>query len=182
VLPRLVRGAGLPYDPDVTGSFRIHLQNTLANHCALNPRYSLRAFARRLGIDHSTLSQMLRGRRPFSDKTIRAFGRKLRLGAEQVDGFIAYEQLFPSNHAPDEIDIQQRILELAARDNFRPDVAWIAREIEAPVEAIHVALTQLLALDLLRMEDRDRWTVSKEKHNGTTRRAMADSRKGTRKG
>jgi predicted enzyme related to lactoylglutathione lyase len=43
------------------GGFRELLQRELAKRCAENPQFSLRAFAKALRIDHSTLSQILRG-------------------------------------------------------------------------------------------------------------------------
>ena len=59
--------------------FREFLQRKLAQSCANNPQYSLRAFAKSLGTDHSTLSQILRGKRRLTAETIRALARQLKL-------------------------------------------------------------------------------------------------------
>src|SRR5947209_9956192 len=64
-------------------SFRALLRVELARRCAKNPRYSLRAFARSLEIDHATLSQLLRGRRQVTRAAILRLGR--RLGLEEAD-------------------------------------------------------------------------------------------------
>jgi plasmid maintenance system antidote protein VapI len=45
------------------------LQRELANRCRRNPHYSLRAFARHLEMDSSTLSAILRRKRPITQKS-----------------------------------------------------------------------------------------------------------------
>jgi uncharacterized protein (TIGR02147 family) len=44
------------------------LQSELADRCENNPSYSLRAFAKAIGMDHSVLSRVLSGKRPLSKK------------------------------------------------------------------------------------------------------------------
>lgn len=46
-----------------------HLQKTFAERSRKNPSYSLRTFARSLQMDSSTLSAILRGKRPLTAKT-----------------------------------------------------------------------------------------------------------------
>jgi transcriptional regulator with XRE-family HTH domain len=50
----------------------------------VNPRYSLRALARSLGIEHSTLSQLLRGKRTLTWKSIRLIASRLRWSGRAV--------------------------------------------------------------------------------------------------
>ena len=57
--------------PTARESFRERLQRELAQRCARNPRYSLRGFANFLGVDHATLSQLLRGKRAVTPASIR---------------------------------------------------------------------------------------------------------------
>jgi len=81
--------ASAPPRPTEATSFRLRLQAELARRCAGNPRYSLRAFARRLGVDHSTLSQLLRGRRALTrtvDEVNLALQRLVRLGLLEMRG------------------------------------------------------------------------------------------------
>ena len=174
--------AAVPYHPSVNRSFRFHLQGILAQRCEANPRYSLRSFARQLAVNHSTLSQMLRGKRPFSERTIRAFGKKLRIDPLLIERFVDHEKRFPSNHSSGEVETQHRILEIASQPGFKPDVSWMARVLDLSADAIHVALTQLLAMGLLRMEEHDRWTVLKERTHGRTGRSVANPGKGSREG
>ena len=58
-------------------SFRERLQAELAARCERNPGYSLRAFANSLGIDHATLSQLMRGKRSMTEATVRRLGGRI---------------------------------------------------------------------------------------------------------
>lgn len=48
-----------------------HMKREFADRCRRNPAYSLRAFARSLGMDSSTVSAILKGKRPVTVKTAR---------------------------------------------------------------------------------------------------------------
>jgi transcriptional regulator with XRE-family HTH domain len=50
-------------------TFRTVLQTERERRRAVNPRYSLRSFARDLSVDHSTLSQILRGKRRLTGRS-----------------------------------------------------------------------------------------------------------------
>jgi transcriptional regulator with XRE-family HTH domain len=57
---------------------RTIVTNEFGRRRAVNPRYSLRALARSLEIEHSTLSQLLRGKRTLTWKSIRRIAAQLR--------------------------------------------------------------------------------------------------------
>ncbi len=63
-------------------SAEIRLRTILANEFqrrrAVNPRYSLRALAKSTELDHSTLSQLMRGKRALTWKSIRRIATQLR--------------------------------------------------------------------------------------------------------
>jgi predicted enzyme related to lactoylglutathione lyase len=61
-------------------TFQALLRERFAARRARNARLSLRGFARSLAIDHSTLSQILRGKRRMSAPMVRALGRRLQVG------------------------------------------------------------------------------------------------------
>ncbi|MFL5330880.1 MAG: helix-turn-helix domain-containing protein [Gemmataceae bacterium] len=67
------------------------MQAELARQCARSAQYSLRAFARFLELDHSTLSQLLRGKRRFTARTIRRCGVKLGLDEGSIVEFTRAE-------------------------------------------------------------------------------------------
>jgi transcriptional regulator with XRE-family HTH domain len=113
-------------------SFRLFLQSELARRCARNAQYSLRAFALHLGVDHSTLSQWLRGRRPITTRSIETIGAKLNLSTDAVQQYIEHSGRDDGPAMPadiltgDTISVivdwyHFAILELTRLDEFRCD-------------------------------------------------------------
>ena len=151
--------------------FREFLQRHLAQRCADNPQYSLRAFARSLRTDHSTLSQILRGKRRLTTETIRALAKEFGLTENDAEAFVAYEQRVGGDDGWErhvrqlqeeatEIIAQWHhfaILELTRLECFRPDCRWIARVLDITVDDVNMALTRLLHLGLLRMVGPETW-------------------------
>src|SRR5689334_22299599 len=70
-------------------SFATLLRSELAKRCEKNERYSLRAFARDLDIEHATLSQLLRGQRELTAATVDRLARQLGLDDGLRDDLIA---------------------------------------------------------------------------------------------
>ncbi|MBL9201492.1 MAG: hypothetical protein JNL39_13365 [Opitutaceae bacterium] len=123
----------------------------LAQRRARNARYSLRAFARDLGTDHATLSQLLRGRRVLSPRLVRQFGRRLHLSAADIAE--ACEQ----HHA-------DAIARLARGAAFRPNSRWIATRTGLPLDAVNAAIARLVHRRQLVMESPSRWIFSRHTH------------------
>src|SRR6185436_5184266 len=136
-------------------------QQELARSCARNPRYSLRAFAKFLGVDHATLSQWLRGRRRLTEKAIGRVGARLKLSPKSIALYVASERLRDGRDEaePRQRDVQQlasdtanlisdwyhyAILELVRLREFKPDSRWIARVLGITVDEVNVALQRLL--------------------------------------
>ena len=120
-------------------AFRRLLESELARRSSRNRRYSLRAFARYLDVDHSTLSQWLRGRRTITPRTVASLAP--RLGC--------------APGTPPDL----AILGLVRQEGFHPDSRWIARSLGIGVDDVNVALQRLLRLGLLRMETRYTWVA-----------------------
>jgi uncharacterized protein (TIGR02147 family) len=138
-----------------------------------NPRFSLRSFAKQLGIDHSTLSQVLRSRRRLSPRALKAVGKCMGLSEETIE---AYEQSLrkrPNSKSTSQdvrsihVDLDTfqllsvwyhyAILELIQVQSFKTDSRWIGNALGIAVEDVNVALQRLLRLGLLEMSGRDRW-------------------------
>ena len=156
--------------PTPETSFRLFLQSELARRCTRNSQYSLRAFALHLDVDHSTLSQWLRGRRPMTLRTIEALGQALRLPASTIEQYVDNARREPEDIAPRNAGVLTgdtlaaipdwyhfAILELTHLAEFQPDSRWIARVLDISVDEVNVALQRLIRLDLLDMAARDRW-------------------------
>ena len=128
--------------PRVT--FRILLQTELDRRRSANRRYSLRAFARSLSIDHSALSQILRGKRRLTARNVRALGGKLALDAPAVAEHCAAEN-------------EAAVLDAILRPGFRADSRWISTMSGIPLDEVNVALQRLLRKRVVVMQSRGRW-------------------------
>jgi uncharacterized protein (TIGR02147 family) len=173
--------------PGPASSFRLLLQSELGRRCASNPHYSLRAFAKYLGLDHATLSQMLRGKRRLTAKMIVKIGTRLGLPEDKLKAYVSYEESTCSAPLPSVNlrAIQQMahdtaalisewyhyaILELTRLQDFKPDSRWIARVLGLTPDEVNVAVTRLTRLGLLHMVSRKRWTDT----SGDTTTSLAD--------
>lgn len=153
-----------------SSSFRLRLQSELAARCARNPQYSLRSFARHLDIDHSTLSQFLRGKRKLTEATIQKLGAALKISSQEIESYIEHHRRWPvadpsveeatrlTRDAAEMISdwYHYAILELTRLESFRADSSWVARVLGISVDEVNVALVRLCHLGLLSMEG-DRW-------------------------
>jgi transcriptional regulator with XRE-family HTH domain len=141
--PALECGPGSSYHPHVT--FRAVLQAEFERRRATNPRYSLRAFAQFLGTDHATLSQVLRGKRRVTARSVRTLGRKLRLAAAVI-----------AEHCS--IEHETALAALVQQPGFRADSRWIAITAGIPLDEVNVTLQRLLRKRKLVMEGRA-WAI-----------------------
>jgi transcriptional regulator with XRE-family HTH domain len=151
-------------------SFRLYLQSELARRCTRKGQYSLRAFALHLGVDHSTLSQWLRGRRPMTARSIESVGEALGLPHAAIRAYVESARREP-DEGPFRLSsvltgetleaigewYHVALLELTRLREFRTDSRWIARVLDISVDEVNVALQRLIRLDLLEMEAADRW-------------------------
>ena len=125
-------------------TFRAVLLADFERRRSVNPRYSLRSFARDLRADHSTLSQILRGKRRLTGRSVRAFGRRLRLTAAEVAELCALEN-------------ESAVLSALDRANFRADSRWVATMVGIPLDEVNVTLQRLLRKRIVTMTTRARW-------------------------
>ena len=143
------------------------------NRRARNPRYSLRAFATFLGTDHSTLSQVIRGKRPTSALRIRSWGKKLGLDHEETLAYIAAEQVQDAHSAARQHHlthwsaeamsivaqpIHWEMLRLCRKPQFRADSRDVARKLGVTVDQVNLALSRLLRLRLLQASPGGAWS------------------------
>jgi transcriptional regulator with XRE-family HTH domain len=144
-------------------------------HAAMrrNPRFSLRAFAKQLDIDHSTLSQVLNSRRKLSARTLQAVGKRLGLADETVRAYSRSTRKGSGLENPPtrprsyhfDLDTFQflsvwyhyAILALIAVEGFKTDSRWIAKVLGIDVDDVNIAIQRLLRLGLLEMQARNRW-------------------------
>lgn len=126
-------------------SFRTFLQHELDRRQTRNPRYSLRAFARSLGFDHASLSQILRGRRRLTPRLIRRLGARLQVPRLAVELHCADEN-------------ERALAAVVAHPSFRPDSRWLAKLLGIPIDEVNVALQRLVRTGALVMGGNE-WVV-----------------------
>lgn len=68
-------------------SYSQYLKKVLEDRQASNPSYSMRALAQNLGVSASTLSDVMNGRKNFSERTARQVGEKLKLTDRKIRYF-----------------------------------------------------------------------------------------------
>jgi transcriptional regulator with XRE-family HTH domain len=150
---------------------RDRLREELARRRRVNARYSLRAFGEFLAIDHSTLSQILRGRRPLPPGFMRTCATRLNIGAEET---LIYAAAATEDLAQLEAGVQRmhwigeatalmsnpahwQLLQLLRSPEWRSDMRWAAERIGNGIDAVNDALSRLLRLGLLRIERDGTW-------------------------
>lgn len=120
------------------------LRDELARRQRRNRRYSLRAFARDLAVDHSALSQILRGRRPLSERMVRRLGPELGMSRDAIESSCV------------EL-VGRAILRAMRAPTFRPRSPWIAERIGRSVDRVNAALHWLLRERRLVMRTPELW-------------------------
>jgi transcriptional regulator with XRE-family HTH domain len=152
--------------------FKDRLAKELESRQRKNPRYSLRAFARLLGADHSTLSQIMRGARRPPISRIPAWAKKLGLAEEEVAVYVLSERIADTANDPSQEALRQwtfeamtlvterahwEILRLAREPGFRTDTKWIAEQAGLSVDQVNMAFDRLLRLRLIESPSAGQW-------------------------
>jgi uncharacterized protein (TIGR02147 family) len=162
-------------------AYRTILREELEARCARNPTYSLRSFARDLGLAPARLSDVLRGRYGLSRLAAEGIAKRLGWNDQECDRFC---DLVESEHGRDQrkreaarerlqtgvgshyrqltLDSFQVIsewyhyviLELAVTEDFQSDEQWISRQLGLNLNVTRAAIARLKRLDLL-VQDED---------------------------
>ncbi len=149
------------------------LKRTFAERCRKNPTYSLRAFSRSVGMDSSTVSAIMNGKRPLTIKTARRLLKGLDivnpvevqnimagtfLGENEDDGS-GYKQF--SLEAAEAISFWQHFAILASLEikDFRATERGIAERLNIPFGIVLESLDRLEKLNLV-MRAKTGWVLT----------------------
>jgi transcriptional regulator with XRE-family HTH domain len=144
-------------------SFVDFLKKEFKNRKGKNPRYSLRSFAQHLGVDASTLSKMMSGRRPIGPIVMKNLSQRLGLSTEELQLFDSdsSEYLFQKMDLKSFEAISQwyhhAILELMMVRDFDPSPAWISRKLGVAVPEVRRAIKALQELKLIEIQKDGSW-------------------------
>lgn len=150
-------------NPDERTPFRLWLQRQFTERCKRNSRYSLRAFAKYLGMDASSLSQILSDKRPISKKAMKRICENLSASPKDLKAFGLegnknlgnddYMQLSLDTFAVISDWYHYAILELTYVSGFKAEPKWISRKLSISVEEAKSAIERLLRMGLLIKEN-----------------------------
>lgn len=129
-------------------TFREIVQREFARRRKHDTRYSLRRFARQLGVHHTTVSRLVRGATPVPERTVRGIGSRLGLTREEIEVIVLGEN-------------ESAILEAIRLPMFRPSSRWLASTSGISVDNVNVALQALLRQGILSMVACDRWLFNR---------------------
>jgi len=139
------------------------LQKTLNQKKKLNSSYSLRSFARDLGVSPAALSQVLNGKRDFSHKNMSKVINKLGLSDLKKELFVkrkANKQEFKSYQLEeDQYDLLAQwhhlaLLTLARLKNASSSPAWIAQKLGINLDQAKSSIELLKRLGFISIEKR----------------------------
>ncbi len=159
-------------------NYRQYLTREFDRRCQRNPRYSLRAFARDLGLSASRLSEILRVQSGLSESAAEKLIPKLNIAGPDVELF---KMMVAAEHSRSQLrreqahkrlqELQQSqefpifdsekakvisdwyhsaILELTDVYDFQSDEAWVAKRLGLPLELVQSAVQRLFQLGLLK--------------------------------
>ncbi|MBS1959573.1 MAG: TIGR02147 family protein [Bdellovibrionales bacterium] len=159
-------------------SYRNFLRSKLVEKQTKNPGYSLRAFARQLGVEAGFLSYVLNGKRDISERMVSQFSEKLQLDEEesQIFELLVRKEKTVSKNLRERLESQlkkslssdsnRRDLSL---DHFKMISEWyhfailslidlqeftwteqnVAESLGVPLETVRLALERLKMLELI---------------------------------
>jgi len=147
-----------------SSDFKTYLQEELVLRCNRNPAYSLRSFAKAIGLSPSFLSKILNGQRRITDEVFQKITTNLNLEPSVFETFRSDEDTLS------EIDMKFRdlqleyfkiisdwyhyaLIELTNLDGFKNSPEWIASKLGITVNQSKAATERLLNLELLELKD-----------------------------
>lgn len=150
------------------------LAKRFAEAKARNPSYSLRAFAKRIGVNPATFSRVLNGERGVSAKLASLICDRLHLDPQERSEVLSS---YPTRRikgtsaetAPGHLLLtadqfrvigdwyHYGILSLVRTRGFRPDISWISGRLGVPKQEISTAVKRLRRLGLLETKPDGSW-------------------------
>jgi len=160
------------------------LRDRLAEAQVTNPRYSLRAFSKKVGVHFATLSAILNGKRIVSRKIATRIADTLNLDPQEraellalfpeaktkLKGTIVTGEAKKANYS--KLSEQQMkiagewehfaIRSLLQCENFESSAEWIAKRLNLTVPRTQLVLDRLVALGLVSVDENGRFHHSSE--------------------
>lgn len=162
------------------------LNNAFVEIKVKNPNISLRAFANRLSISPSSISEILNGKRRVSKKLAEKIVNKLHLDPEEQSSILKHFDLKNLNQgqltgSTKEITKQTTqldsdsfksisewyhfaILSLAETRDFKPEAEWISNRLNIKVSEANAAIERLLRLGMFKQANNGKLVLAKAQY------------------
>ena len=163
--------------------FVSYLRALLVKRCQANPAYSLRAFAKQLGVEPSFLSKLFAGKRKLTLKLIERLAAPLLLSPAEVHQFKSRLIGEPTSDAGRDsheanltLDAFQviadwyhyAILELTKIEGFEFQPAWISKKLGITVHEARDAIERLKRLEMLIWDEKKKKLKPVEQYSTAT--------------
>lgn len=143
------------------------LRDELAVRKTRNKKYSLRAFAKSLGLSHAGLSEMLAGKRRITTQNVNRIARALKWDAAttaSAQASVAFDPLNFTQVPQNQVDQLTEwyfnvIMELFLVEGFQEDPAWIAKTVGISESEAFEALQTLVRTGRLARDRRGKLKV-----------------------
>ena len=159
-----------------TGTYRKFLKDALTERCAKKPAYSLRAFAKHLGLSPSHLSRVMSGEKDLSPQAALRVASELKLKSKETELFLDLVHLESADETTRPLllkRVQARfakfargsvglesfkliadwyhlpLLELIGARGFRSDAKWVSAKLGLSLAETKSALERLQSLGLI---------------------------------
>ncbi len=127
---------------------------------ARNPKYSMRAFAQRIGVSQAAVSQILSGKRPLTHKSAARILMGLDRPPSEIEKLLVVRKRQKSDYQLIEADKFHlisdwhyfAILSLAETDDFHGSAQWVASRLGITEQTANAAIERLVRLGLLSSE------------------------------
>jgi transcriptional regulator with XRE-family HTH domain len=153
-----------------TNNFIEQVKKSFEEKCRKNGQFSLRSFARSLGVSPASVSGILNGKRNPSLKMIEKMGFALGLKSLEIlrhqKNCLGLE-LAKSNQKFNTLSqdtfflitdwYHLTILELMKLDDFNPDPKWISKRLDVNVNQIKIAIERLQRVGILEVKNNGKW-------------------------
>jgi uncharacterized protein (TIGR02147 family) len=151
-----------------TKDFKSLLQEELLKRCRKNTSYSLRSFAKYLGIGHSALTEMLNGKRSITKKSMEKLGLILGLSIDELNEYQNASTSSPTQEECSQASYQQltidqfaimsdwyhyAILELIKVKEFPHSTSDFSRALGITKSEANIAVERMLRIGLLEIKE-----------------------------
>ncbi len=141
---------------------KTELRKEFVRRCKSNAAYSMRAYAKFLGVDQSLLSKILNGQRTLSRSLVEKIAAKLKMKPSAIAHIIqSRHAIVPIEYnqlADDEVSLLAEwshfaILELVKTKDFKFDTKWMANRLGLRPTEIEDSVERLLRMKFIKVDD-----------------------------